>query len=567
MTARAAVALGVAMLAACGSSRKDEPIEVASARGTTLVLAAKQPPADYDPFALAKKSLGHAANEEPSTPPQCYAKAEGTANTCASCHTRSAAPNFADDWELQQNYSFTEYAKTNRWKNMFRERTEKVAAFSDADVLAHVRQDNYAPLRAWLGAHPDAPGYTPDLDLALGFDADGFAKDGSGWRAVRYKPFVGSFWATNGSTDDVFIRLPAPFRTSPAIYRANLAILEAAITADPAKPLAELSREVEPIDETAIGLDLDGDGALGTATRIVGLPAHFAGGAATVAVVRSLYPKGIEFLHTVRYLDPERPGYMATRMKELRYATKTDFLAERQIAHAYMAAEDPNAALYTGDALTGLTNNFSWQLNGYIEDANGWLRKQTDEEHAYCMGCHSNVGITVDQTFAFARKVPGKSGWRLQDPTGIPDVPQIGHTAGEYAEYLARVGGGDDLRANEEIAAKFLRSGALADERAAAQLDADIGGLVTPSAKRAIALDRAYLANVMEQSYVWGRDATTSPAKNVMAQIGQNRSTGLGEADRVYRDIRLQLDWSKAPVAAVRQREGLGRVASVNVGR
>jgi hypothetical protein len=544
MTARAAIALGVAMLAACGSN-KDEPIEMASARGKTLELAQAQPPAGYDPFALARKSLGHASNEEASTPPQCYAKADGVANTCASCHTRSAAPNFADDWELQQNYSFTEYAKTNRWKNMFRDRTEKVAAFSDADVLAHVRKDNYAPLRAWLGAHPDAPGYTPDLDLARGFDDDGFAKDGSGWRAVRYKPFVGSFWATNGSTDDVFIRLPAEFRTSPAIYRANLAILEALITADPAKQPAELARTVEPIDETAIGFDLDGDGALGTATKVVGLPAHYAGAAKTIPVVRGLYPAGTEFLHTVRYLDPERPGFMATRMKELRYARKTSFLTEPEVARAYMAVEEPNAALYTGDALTGLTNGQSWQLHGYIEDANGWLRKQTDEEHAYCMGCHSNVGITVDQTFAFARKVPGKAGWRMQDPTGIPDVPQVGYTTGEYAQYLSRAGGGDDLRANEEVAAKFLRSGALADERAAAMLDADIGGLVTPSAQRAIALDRAYLATVMEQSYVWGRDASTTPAKNVVTQIGRDRSTGLGEADRVYRDVRLQLDWSK----------------------
>ncbi|MEO7097666.1 MAG: hypothetical protein ABI175_30675 [Polyangiales bacterium] len=518
---------------------------MASARGTKLELGATQPPASYDPFALARKSIGHASNEEASTPPQCYAKAEGTANTCASCHTRSAAPNFADDWELQQNYSFTEYAKTNRWKNMFRERSDKVAAFSDAAVLAHVRQDNYGPLRTWLAAHPEAPGFTPDIDLARGFDADGFAVDGSGWRAVRYKPFVGSFWATNGSTDDVFVRLPAEFRTSPAIYRANLAILEAAITADPTKPPAELSRTVEPTDETAVGFDLDGDGALGTATKVTGMPAHFAGGAASIPVVRGLYPAGTEFLHTVRYLDPERPGFMATRMKELRYAKKTAFLTERQIAKAYMAAEEPNAALFTGDALTGLTNGFSWQLHGFIEDANGWLRKQTDEEHTYCMGCHSNVGITVDQTFAFARKVPGAAGWRLQDPTGIRDVPQAGHAAGEYAEYLMHAGGGDDLRANEEVAAKFLRSGAMADERAAAMLDADIGGLVTPSAKRAIALDRAYLANVMEQSYVWGRDASTSPAKNVVAQIGRERSTGLGEADRVYRDVRLQLDWSK----------------------
>jgi hypothetical protein len=543
----------LAALTACGSSqaaRGTEPIEVASARNAKFMLNAMQPGADYNPFTLARSTIDQPlSNEEASTPPQCYTRADGESNACASCHTRSAAPNFADDWELQQNYSFTEYGKTNHWKNQFRERSEKVAAFTDADLLAHVRRDNYAPLRTWLAANPGAPGYHPDLDFAKGFDADGFASDGSGWRALRYKPFLGGFWATNGSTDDVFVRLPAAFRMGPTgpsldIYRTNLAILEATISANPKGDVASLTRTVEPIDERVGGLDLDGDGNLATATTVVGIPAHYVGGASNITVKRSLYPQGVEFLHTVRYLDPEGPGYAATRMKEVRYAQKSGAeLTERQIAKAYLAAEHPDAQPYTGDPLTGMKNELGWSLQGYIEDANGWLRKQTSEEHEYCMGCHSNVGITVDQTFAFARKVPGLAGWRMQDPTGIPDVPQAGHTAGEYGEYMLRTVGADDLRSNEEAAAKFLKNGVL-DETATQALNGDITKLVLPSAKRAIALDRAYLANVMEQSYVWGRDASTSPAKNVHATIGE-RSTGLGEKDRVYREVRLQLDWSK----------------------
>src|SRR5204862_777408 len=160
-------------------------------------------------------------------------KADGVSNGCASCHTKSAAPNFAGDWELQQNYSFTQYARTNHWQNQLRERSDKVAGFSDADVLSYVRRDNYAPLFAWMTAHPDAPGYRPDLEFAKGFDADGLAADGSGWRAIRYKPFVGGFWGTNGSADDTFVRLPAAFRATRDLYRTNLAILEAAITAAP----------------------------------------------------------------------------------------------------------------------------------------------------------------------------------------------------------------------------------------------------------------------------------------------------------------------------------------------
>ncbi len=528
------------LLAACGGrSKQPVPFEMASAKDATFSIADMAPPAGYDPFALARASAGkEPANEEPSTPPQCYAKAEGASNGCASCHTKSAAPNFADDWELQQNYSFTSYARTNRWQNQFRERGDKVATFSDADVLSYVRRDNYGPLYAWMTAHPDAPGYRPDLDFSKGFDAEGFATDGSGWRALRYKPFVGAFWGTNGSADDVFVRLPATFRESKDLYRTNLAILEAAMTADPAaeKPV----RQIEAIDEHVGGVDLDGDGTLGTATQITGIPAHYVGGAATIAVTRSLYPAGTEFLHTVRYLDPAKPGFTATRMKEVRYAVKTQQLVERQLGKASLDAEDPTKTPYTGDALVGMSNNFGWNLQGYIEDANGWLRKQTDEEHGYCMGCHGNVGITVDQTFAFARKVPGAGGWRLQDPTGIPDVPQVGQTTGEYAQYLERVQGVDDLRANDEAAARFLRAGSVD----AAAFSGDITALTNPSEQRAIALDRAYLANVIEQSYVWGRDAATSPAKNVVTNITEaTRSTGLGEADRVYRDTRLQLAW------------------------
>ncbi len=524
-----------------------EPIELASARGVVFDVTAAAPPASYDPIALAKSSLGHISNEEAATPPQCYTKTDGNSNACASCHTKSAAPNFADDWELQQNYSFTDYGKTNRWKNLFRERGKLVEKLSDDDVLAYVRRNNYQPLRAWLAAHHEAPGWHPDLDFARGFDPDGFASDGSGWRALRYKPFLGGFWATNGSTDDVFVRLPAEFRTdasgqpSAMIYRTNLAILEAAIASDPNVPSAELVRAVELIDETTGGLDLDRDGTVTAATRVVGLPAHFVGAAQSVAVTRALYPQGTEFLHTVRYIDPQQPGFAAARMKEVRYAKKTGMLSERAIADAYAAAEQVDAKPFTGNALVGVKNGFSWELQGYIEDARGWLRKQTDEEHQFCMGCHSGVGITVDQTFAFARKVPGREGWRLQDPTGIPDVPQAGHTAGEYREYVKRTGGSDDLRANTEAGPRFVRDGQL-DEAQLAAMRGDIGYLVMPSKSRAIALDRAYIANVIEQSYVWGREASTSPAKNVHATI-RERSTGLGEADRVVLDSRLQLAW------------------------
>ncbi|MGE0395353.1 MAG: hypothetical protein AB7T06_01405, partial [Kofleriaceae bacterium] len=472
---------------------------------------ARTTPADYDPLALATKSIGRVTNADANIPPICYTKSDGISNPCWACHTRSEYPNLADDWELQQNYSFPETARQNHWRNLFRTRTQLVARFDDAAIAQYVRVDNYTPLATAL-AHSDHAGWRPDLDFSRGFDELGFAVDGSQWRAVRYKPFVGTFWPTNGSADDVYIRLPAKFRRdasgveSREVYRENLAILEDAI--------ASTSRA---------------------------LPATFVGGAADVAVTRHLYPAGTEFLHTLRYLDPDAPSFAARRMKEVRYMRKAEFLDRDAIVAAYKTLEtDPLP--YSGDPLVGLGNSFGWQFQGWIEDARGWLRGQTHEELTFCMGCHTGLGVTVDQTFAFARKLPGPDGWRVQDLRGIWDAPQVGHTAPEYATYLARVRGGDELRANDEMIARFFRDGA-PDTAAIDATRSDISKLVLPSRARAFALDRAYLANVIEQSYVWGRDAIASPVSHVHAEITE-RSTGIGEADLTVRDGRLHLDWS-----------------------
>ena len=542
-------AIVIALAASCrceGSS--SVPLELASARGVAFEIRAVSPPSGHDPLALATASIGRSGNPTATIPPMCYTRTEGSWNPCWTCHTRSSYPNLADDWELQHNFPFLDGAKANPWKNLFRDRGAMVERFSDADVLAYVRVDNYAALRTALAARPGFPGWRADLDLARGFAGDGFAGDGSGWRAIRYKPFPGTFWPTNGSSDDVYIRLPEAFRRdaagdpSPAVYRANLAILEAAIASDPRRADAEIVRMIEPIEEQAAGVDLDRDGTLAIATRIAGLPETFAGQARGIRVLRALYPAGVEFLHTVRYLDPDRPGFLASRMKEVRYARKLRVIVHRELSAAYDRAETGDAP-FDGEPRTGFRTPQGWLLQAWIEDARGWLRLQTHEEHQFCMGCHSNVGVTIDQTFSFARKLPGRDGWRLQDARDIPDVPQIDHADPEYAEYLARVGGGDELRANSEIRARFFASGSL-DPARAASFRGDIGELVLPSRARAIALDRAYLANVIEQSYIWGRDAVASPVPTVHAVVSE-RSTGLGENDRVYRDGRLHLDWPR----------------------
>ena len=76
--------------------------------------------------------------------------------------------------------------------------------------------------------------------------------------------------------------------------------------------------------------------------------------------------------------------------------------------------------------------------------------------------------------------------------------------------------------------------------------DRDLAWALTPTRARALALDKAYLAIVREQSFVRGRDALLTPATRVHERITEP-GTGLGESGapeaRVHRDGRLHLDW------------------------
>jgi len=513
--------------------------------------------ATYDPLIRAIRSIGQTRNFEAGVPSQCYTKTDGIANPCWTCHVGAQGLNFQNDWQLQEAYAFSDAALVNHWENLYGDRSATIAAISDAAMTAYIRTDNYTPLREALEQVAAYPGYIPDLDFAQGFDEEGFAIDGSGWRAIRYKPFLGTFWPTNGSTDDVFVRLPATFQTdnngqpSREIYKINLAIVEAAIATDPSVRTAQSVREVEPINEVLADIDLDGDGKLSErATWIRGLPTHYVGAASTVRVMRYAYPKNIEFLHTVRYIDMDNPALLSTRMKEVRYSRKTMLLDRWALMRTYELEfnekEEGQLPVYTGSPLVGLRNSFGWQLQGYIEDEAGRLRLQTEEEHRFCMGCHSAIGVTVDQTFTLARKVPGAAGWGHQYLTGIPDVPQLGHDKPEIFTYFARVTGGDEFRANNEILERFFPGGVLDEAkvlRAAPGGDQDISFLIAPSRERAALLNKAYMALVKEQRFDLGRDTLIKPPANVHAAI-ENGDTALNQTGRVYSDGTLWLDWS-----------------------
>jgi len=519
-------------------------------------------PTTYRPLEKSFASRRQVANVEAGIPPQCYTKTDAVSNPCWTCHTTSKYPNLMGDYELQKEYAFSEVGMTNHWSNLFVDRSATTALISDSDVAAYVKEDNYGPLRAYFAnhAHKEFGGYVPDLDFAQGFDGEGFARDGSHWRAFRYKPFPGAFWPTNGATDDVLIRLPKAFRENAGqpdlmVYKANLAIVEMSLASDQARPADSVVWPTEPLDEVALGVDLDGDGRLAEhLTWLKGLPDTYLGDAGDIPVKRSLYPPGTEFLHSVRYIDPDASNLIAARMKELRYAVKTRGIEKWARLHNYEIEDEEReeGALpaFAGEPGVGLLNNFGWRLQAYIEDEWGRLRLQTHEEHWACMGCHSNIGVTHDQTFSFPRKVPGRAGWGYQDLSGIVDVPQLGHEEPEILTYFKRVRAGDEFRSNSEVLERFFDAEGQVDEelvrRAAAGGDQDIRFLIAPSPERALALNRAYMALVRSQSFDKGRDVVLSPARNVHRRI-ENESTGLAEAGLLYLDGRLRLDWEGSP--------------------
>lgn len=520
---------------------------------------------EYDPLAFAlERGVPQETNWEATVVPACYTKTDGISNPCWVCHTIGMGPNDLVDKDLQAEYAFSSVAMSNHWANLFEDRREAAAAITDDEVRAWLAGDNYTALRDVLargeeGRYSDAefPGYRPDLDFDAGFDAEGFARDGSGWRAVRYKPFSGTFWPTNGAMDDVFVRLPTMFRTRDGVVvreveKLNLTLLEVALAADfRVADRKAIVHEIEPLDERALGLDLDGDGELRAAvTTLRGLPERYAGDAAGVVLERYVNPEGVEYLHSVRYVDPASPTGHSRRMKELRWSRKDLGLDAWARQRAYEEEYDQKLAgivpYFTGGPEIGLTNDFGWRLQGFIEDELGRLRLQSDEEHRFCMGCHSAIGVTVDQTFTLPRKAPGLDGWRYQELAGLQDTPQLGHDTPEVLTYLRRVRGGDEFRSNTEMLGRYFDAdGEVETElvlRSAPGGDLDLHTLLMPSERRALDLAKAYMVLVRKQRFDLGRDPILAPLVNVHASI-ENGDTALGESGLLFDDGRLWLDW------------------------
>lgn len=497
-------------------------------------------------------------NREAIIPPQCYTRTEGRHNPCYVCHQDPipGRENVMSDRDLQIAYTFSDVGFTNQWKNLFEDRRERVADISDAEIDAWVAQDNYSELATRL-QEAKFEGWIPDLkSLQLGadaFDEDGFAKDGSHWVAFNYKPVPSTFWPTNGSTDDVMIRLPAAFRNdekgnySRDIYSANLAILEAKIKGD--DRVATIA-----IDEKALAVDLNSDGELSIVTEITRTD-KFVGAAKDEFIDTYLYPKDTEFLHTVRYLAINEAGEIgvSTRMKEVRYMRKWKAYRKPVYARFYQLEgyEKELGNLpgyhYLGDR--GLDNGSGWAIHGFVEDKQGRLRANTYEENLFCMGCHNSVGSTIDKTFSFARKLDGEAGWGYINLHGMQDAPNRGEREGEILTYLERVGGGSEFRNNEEMFARWFKRDGTPDAKKIQQ--ADVYQLITPTPARARELNKAYRLIVEDQDFVFGRDATITAPKNVYSKIEPETAPTL-PAERVF-DWDIRLDWSKPKRASTKQ--------------
>lgn len=511
-------------------------------------------PSDFD----IGSSQTERYNLEALVTAMCYTRHDQQYNPCYVCHQNEKSDGRANkmhDGFLQNEYAFSVFGGDNHWTNLLLDRSEQVAQISDAAIDTYVNTENYSSLAPMLKSHTFT-GYVPDLENyqlgAEAFGSDGFAKDGSGWVAFNYKPLPSTFWPVNGSTDDVLIRLYKDFRNnadgnySKTVYQFNLAIVEAAI-----KNLETVS--VPDLDENSVGVDLNGDGILGVVNEIK-RPGYYVGAASYVPVETFLYPRYTEFLHSVRYVGSDTEGniYNAPRMKELRYMIKErsyygedlpfdkPALAKLYDDEYQEKIEQNNAPKFPGLGERGINDKFGWWLQGFIEDADGELRPQNYEETLFCMGCHTTLGSTIDQAFAFARKIDGTEGWGYIDLKSMVDVPNVGEDKGEILTYMQRVGGASEFRAHNSIRERYFDNDEVNESKVLSAQN--VYELITPTREEALYMSKAYKVLVESQDFIHGREGNGKPVENVHRSIDDTTPT-LPKEKQYEWDMRL--DWTQ----------------------
>lgn len=525
----------------------------------------------------------HLYNETAYIPSQCYTKTKvkdgPVGNTCYVCHTRSIQPNYINDHDLQQEFSLPEPGLSNPWKNLFEDRRQRIDNISDADIISYISKNNYLdekgairlagqldtlPVNWDYNGNGRWDGYTPDCYFNFdeeGFDRNPQGKD-TGWRAFAYYPFPGNSWPTNGSTDDIIIRLAESLRQDSSgnydreIYRVNLAIVEALIKQE--------NVAINPVNEKKFGVDLDKNGRLNSAETVVyewdprrGKNMSYVGLAedklaeGELHLAAGLFPEGTEFLNSIRYIgvDVEKGITLAPRMKELRYMKKRTWqtysdLEEAALAEMKERDDFPDRTRQLiGNAEQGINNGSGWLLQGFIEDSNGDLRPQDFEETVSCVGCHGGVGITTDSVYGFPRKLDAahhQNGWYHWSQKGMQGLaePKIEiHGSGvyyEYSYYLMYNTLGSEFRHNPELAEKFYNPDGSVKMAMLDKLHDDITLLLHPTPKRALLLNKAYRTIVSDQDFHQGRDVNVAPlTATVYEEVTQDEPTGVQQTTSI----------------------------------
>ncbi len=199
-------------------------------------------------------------------------------------------------------------------------------------------------------------------------DHEGFALAGDGWRAFRSAAAGAAEEGAQG-----WVRLPEPFRRdlqgtpSRAMYRANLALLSAALRAGGGRADAAPPYEVEPLEEGPLGADLDGDGRVGgVVRRLASPPRTYLGAARRVALEPGRCPEGTE------------------------------------VARAVPIDATP----------CGLRPWLRRGRGGWVRldmpDARSWAGAEGGDET--CSACHAG-GAAVDKLLALPNLLPGAEGW------------------------------------------------------------------------------------------------------------------------------------------------------------
>jgi hypothetical protein len=527
-------------------------------------------------------------NQTAYIPSQCYTKTVDEKNPslkynpCFSCHIDAKKPNYVqDDDDLQLAYDFPSSALQNKWTNLFKDRSEDVAKISDEYMMKYIKESNYikdgkiilsqklkkVPIKWDFNKNNRWDGYIPDC--YFNFDSHGFDKnlDGeyTGWRAFAYYPFLGTFWPTNGSTDDVLIRLAKPFMHDEngnfdiEVYKINLLVVESLIK--------QKTIDTFDIDEKKYGVDLNQNGKFDIANQIVfkwkkpkyntssmkiyDFSMSYVGEAKKLLesneylIAVGLYPKDTEFLHSVRYIDIDKDGNtkLSARMKELRYSKKHFWYTYFQHENASLEQIKEQDSVpdsvdkYVGNIEVGVNNKLGWYYQGFIEDKKGDLRPQSYEETLFCIGCHSNIGAIADSTFVFQRKLEHDTfanGWYHWSQKGLRNIADMPLPNGqtEYVRYLQNNSAGDEFRQNSEVIDKFFIKDSKTGQMSIKQdevkkLKKDISHLILPSEQRAMNLNKAYKVIVDEQSYIYGRDAHIKPVVNVHKNVKDGQSTHL----------------------------------------